>query len=429
MSFEQFNLDPAVLEGVRALGYTEPTPIQLEAIPVVMKGRDVIGLAHTGTGKTAAFALPILHKLMRSPKGTTRALIISPTRELAEQTCEAFNDLGQKTGVRCVAVYGGTSMEPQSTALRAGAEIVAACPGRLLDHLWKGTMDLSHLEVLVIDEADRMFDMGFLPDIKNILKCIMNPRQTLLFSATMPPDIRKLVVEILRDPVTVKIGESAPVETVSHAIYPVEQHRKTALLMSLLRQTKMNSCLIFTRTKHRAERLVQELRRGGYNAAALQGNMEQNQRQAALEGFKNGTYKFLVATDIAARGLDVLRISHVINFDMPDSTDSYTHRIGRTGRINHTGEAFTFVTGEDSGMLRSLERIFKVPIERRTLAGFDYNTPAPPGSLLRGRRPVGRRPSVTAGSTRERRPVRVRVQGKAVPSTRPAPAIRAASGQ
>jgi ATP-dependent RNA helicase RhlE len=390
MGFEDFNLDPAVLAGVRALGYTEPTPIQLEAIPFVMQGRDVIGLAQTGTGKTAAFALPILHRLMHSVRGHTGALIISPTRELAEQTCEMFNDLGQQTGLRCVAVYGGTSMEPQTRALTGGVEIVTACPGRLLDHLWKGTLDLSHLEVLVIDEADRMFDMGFLPDIRNILKCIMNPRQTLLFSATMPADIRRLVKEVLRNPVTVQIGETAPAETVSHALYPVAQHLKTPLLMALLRQTKMNSVLVFTRTKHRAERVVEQLKKAGYNATALQGNMAQNQRQASLEGFRNGEYKILVATDIAARGLDVLRISHVINYDMPDSTDAYTHRIGRTGRINHTGEAFTFVTGEDAAMVRDLERIFKVPVERRTLAGFDYKMPAPL-NVTHIRRPLRRR--------------------------------------
>lgn len=406
MGFEGFQLEPAILDGVRALGFTEPTPIQLQAIPHVMKGRDLIGLAQTGTGKTAAFALPILHRLMHSERHRTGALVISPTRELAEQTSEMFSDLGQYTGLRCVAVYGGTPIEPQIRALTAGAEIVVGCPGRLIDHLWKGNLDLARLEVLVIDEADRMFDMGFLPDIRNILKCIMNPHQTLLFSATMPPDINRLVREVLHNPVTVQIGEIAPAETVSHTLYPVEQHLKTALLMALLRQIKMNSVLVFTRTKRRAERVVEQLKRAGYNAAALQGNMAQNERQASLEGFRNGDYKILVATDIAARGLDVLRVSHVINYDMPDSTDAYTHRIGRTGRINHTGEAFTLVTGEDAPMVRDLERIFKAPVERRMLDGFDYNIPAP-RSTVTGRKPLHRR---TVPVRPEIRPVNSRVR-------------------
>jgi ATP-dependent RNA helicase RhlE len=407
MGFEDFQLDPAVLAGVRAVGFTEPTPIQLEAIPLVLQGRDLIGLAQTGTGKTAAFALPILHRLMHSERQRTGALVISPTRELAEQTSAMFNDLGQHTGIRCVAVYGGTAMEPQIRALTGGVEIVVACPGRLLDHLWKGTLDLSHLEVLVIDEADRMFDMGFLPDIRNILKCIMNPRQTLLFSATMPADIRRLVKEVLHNPVTVQIGETAPAETVSHALYPVAQHLKTALLMAILRQIKMNSVLVFTRTKHRAERVVDQLKKAGYNATALQGNMAQNQRQASLEGFRNGDYKILVATDIAARGLDVLRVSHVINYDMPDSTDAYTHRIGRTGRINHTGEAFTFITAEDAAMVRDLDRLFKAPVERRILPGFDYKIPAP-RNMAPARKPLHRR---SAPVRYERPPAKTRVRG------------------
>ena len=395
MNFEDFNLDPAILAGVRTLGYVTPTPIQLKAIPPVMQGRDVIGLAQTGTGKTAVFALPILQRLLHLPRGRTSALIISPTRELTEQTCDSINELGKQTDLRCLAVYGGVSMEQQTRGLIGGAEIVAGCPGRLLDHLWKGNLDLSHLEVLVIDEADRMFDMGFLPDIKSILKCILKPHQTLLFSATMPADIRRLVGDILHNPVTVQIGISAPADTVSHAIYPVEQTRKTALLMALLKQIDMDSVLVFTRTKYRAERVLEQLEKAGYNAAALQGNMPQSRRQASLDGFRNGNFKILVATDIAARGLDVLRISHVINYDMPDSTDAYTHRIGRTGRINHTGEAFTFVTGEDAEMVGALERIFKAPIERRTLAGFNYNAPA----SLAGARPrprAGRRPLVGA---------------------------------
>jgi len=377
MNFETFNFHPSIMANVRALGYSVPTPIQLQAIPPIMQGRDVIGLAQTGTGKTAAFVLPILQHLRQNPRGCIRALIISPTRELAEQTCEVISKLGSKTGLQSIAVYGGVSMEQQNRGLRNGAEIVVACPGRLLDHLWKGTISLADLEILVIDEADRMFDMGFLPDIHNILACIMNKRQTLLFSATMPAGIRRLVHEILHDPVTVQIDHALPAKTVSHALYPVKQHLKTALLKELLHKTKTESVLIFTRTKHRAERVAQQLIRAGYKVTSLQGNLPQHRRQAALEGFRTGSIKILVATDIAARGIDVLRISHVINYDMPESTDDYIHRIGRTGRVNKTGDALTFVTSADANKIRALESILKVPLERRKIQDFDYTIPAP----------------------------------------------------
>jgi ATP-dependent RNA helicase RhlE len=376
MNFEQFNLNQEVMAGVRSQGYTTPTPIQLKAIPPIMQGRDLIGLAQTGTGKTAAFVLPILQRLMRSPRGRVNALIISPTRELAEQTCEAIADLGRHTGLRSVAIYGGIGMQAQIDGLRRGAEIAVACPGRLLDHVWKGTIDLSHVEVLVIDEADRMFDMGFLPDIRNILKCLMGPRQTLLFSATMPDDIRRLVKEVLHDPVTVQIGRTVPALTVSHALYPVEQSRKTALLIELLRRINTESVLVFTRTKHRTERVMQQLKRAGFRAASLQGDLTQGRRQAAIDGFRDGSIKVLVATDIAARGIDVLSISHVINYDMPETTDAYTHRIGRTGRVDKNGDALSFVTGADTAMVRSLERILQAKLERRKLQGFDYAAPA-----------------------------------------------------
>jgi len=376
MSFETFSFHPSIMSGVRALGYITPTPIQLKSIPPIMQGRDLIGVAQTGTGKTAAFVLPILQRLLQGPRGRIRALIISPTRELAEQTCETIYDLGGQTGLQGIAIYGGVSMEQQTRQLVKGVEIIAACPGRLLDHLWKGTVDLSHLEVLVIDEADRMFDMGFLPSIRSILQCILHRRQTLLFSATMPSDIRRLVKEILHDPVTVQIGHSVPATTVSHASYPVEQHLKTALLKALLSKTRTESVLIFTRTKHRAERVAQQLVRTGFRAASLQGNMSQSQRQAALDGFRDGSFKILVATDIASRGIDVLDISHVINYDIPDSADTYIHRIGRTGRVGKSGDAFTFVTGEDKAMVNSLERLLKKPLERRILQGFDYVKPA-----------------------------------------------------
>jgi ATP-dependent RNA helicase RhlE len=377
MDFETFNLHPSVIAGVRALGYTAPTPIQLQAIPPIMQGRDVIGLAQTGTGKTAAFVLPILQRLRLNPRGCVRALIISPTRELAEQTCEVINELGSKTGLQSVAIYGGVGMEQQTRELRRGAEIVVACPGRLLDYLWKGTVSLSDLEILVIDEADRMFDMGFLPDVRNILACIMNRRQTLLFSATMPVNIRRLAREILHDPITVQTDRQLPAKTVTHALYPVQPHLKTALLKEILRKTKTDSVLVFTRTKDRAERLAQQLVRAGYRVTSLQGNLPQYRRQAALEGFRTGSIKILVATDIASRGIDILRISHVINYDMPESTDDYIHRIGRTGRVNKNGDALTFVTSADTAKISALERLLNAPLARLTLQGFDYARPAP----------------------------------------------------
>ncbi|MCJ7516309.1 MAG: DEAD/DEAH box helicase [Dehalococcoidia bacterium] len=378
MNFEQFNLNPAIMAGIRVQGYTTPTPIQIKAIPPIMQGRDVIGLAQTGTGKTAAFVLPILQRLLQSPRGRVNALIMSPTRELAEQTCEAISELGRQTKLRSIAIYGGVGMQQQIDGLRNGAEIAVACPGRLLDHVWRGTIDLSHVEVLVIDEADRMFDMGFLPDIRSILKCLTKQRQTLLFSATMPDDIRRLVQDVLHQPVTVQIGRTVPALTVSHALYPVEQHRKTALLIELLRRIETESVLIFTRTKHRTERVMQQLKRAGFRATSLQGDLTQGRRQAAIDGFRDGSVKILVATDIAARGIDVLSISHVINYDMPENTDAYTHRIGRTGRVEKNGDALTFVTSADTAMVRDLERILQAKLERRKLQGFDYSEPAAP---------------------------------------------------
>ena len=391
MNFDTFNFHPSIRAGVLALGYTIPTPIQAQAIPPILQGRDIIGLAQTGTGKTAAFVLPILESLRSGPRGCVRALIVSPTRELAEQICEVINDLGGRTGLHSSTIYGGVNMDQQIRNLRRGVEIVVACPGRLLDHLWKGTVSLSKLEILVIDEADRMFDMGFLPDIRNILQCILHKRQTLLFSATMPDNIRRLAREILHNPVTVQIGQTLPAKTVSHTLYPVQQHLKTALLKEILNGTQTESVLVFTRTKHRAERVAQQLVRVGYRVTSLQGNLSQNQRQAALTGFRNGSIKILVATDIAARGIDVLRISHVINYDMPESTDDYIHRIGRTGRVDKNGDALTFVTNADADKIRALERLLNVPLERMTLQGFDYTKPAPDNKNIRSPRQSGRR--------------------------------------
>lgn len=377
MSFTSFNLHPHLSARIKALGYTTPTPIQVKAIPPVLAGKDVMGLAQTGTGKTAAFVLPILERFLPGPRGKVRGLIIAPTRELAEQIHVSIGELGGATSLRSCTVYGGVSVNPQIERLRAGVDIVVACPGRLLDHLGQRTIDLSCLEVLVLDEADRMFDMGFLADIRRIVRQLPVNRQTLMFSATMPDDIRKLTEEVLRDPITVKIGHAAPANTVSHALYPVAQHLKTALLMDLLKQTDTESILIFTRTKHRAKRIGQQLEKAGYKAASLQGNLSQNKRQSALDGFRSGSYQILVATDIAARGIDVSNISHVINYDIPDTADAYTHRIGRTGRAAKTGDAFTFVIPEDQPVVRSIERVLGAPIERRMIEGFDYEKPAP----------------------------------------------------
>lgn len=372
MNFDQFNLDPRLNAAIKSVGYTMPTPIQQQAIPFVLEGQDVLGLAQTGTGKTAAFILPILQRLTTGPLRRTRALIIAPTRELAEQIHQTAVDLGRNTKIRSVAIYGGVGKGPQVQALRRGTEIVVACPGRLLDHIGEGNVDLSNIEVLVLDEADRMCDMGFLPDVRRILKHLPAKRQTLFFSATMPDDIRTLADSILHKPKQVQIGMIAPAKSVSHALYPVPEKLKAKLLFTMLEQTRTGRVLIFTRTKHRARNLARDLAKQDYRVAALQGNMTQNRRQEALNGFRDGKYDILVATDIAARGIDVTDISHVINFDMPDTVDAYTHRIGRTGRVEQRGEAYTFTGQADEPMVRQIEKVLGTRLERRKLAGFDY---------------------------------------------------------
>jgi ATP-dependent RNA helicase RhlE len=377
MSFTKFNLDPSIMAGVEALGYSVPTPIQDKSIPPIMEGSDLIGLAQTGTGKTAAFALPVLHRLHQGVRNRVRAVILSPTRELAEQTSVVINDLGRKASLHSIPIYGGVGMDQQVRGLRRGNEIVVACPGRLLDHIWKGSINLSNVEILIIDEADRMFDMGFINDIRNIMKCMPTRKQTLLFSATMPDDIRRLVQEILTNPVIVQIGHSQPATTVRHTLYPVKQNLKISLLIEVLRKMETDSVLVFTRTKYRAERVTDQLKKAGFRAASLQGNLSQNRRQAALDGFRNGSFKILVATDIAARGIDVLSISHVINFDMPENNDAYIHRIGRTGRIEKNGDALSLITGEDTGKVRDLERSLKMTLKRQIVEGFDYNKSVP----------------------------------------------------
>jgi ATP-dependent RNA helicase RhlE len=370
MSFQKFELHEKILAGVQALGYKTPTPIQLQAIPPIMQGRDVMGLAQTGTGKTAAFVLPILQRLMEKPLGHIRALIIAPTRELSEQTHEAIGQLGRKTKLRSTTIYGGVSMYNQINRLRGNVEIISACPGRLLDHIERGTIDLSRVEVLVLDEADHMFDMGFLPDVRKIVKHLPKKRQTLLFSATMPDDVRSLALDLLQDPVNIQIGHTAPIMTVAHRFYPVQMGIKTALLKDILEKTEMESVLVFTRTKSRAKSLAQQLDRSGHKVISLHGNLTQQKRKQALDGFRDGRYEIMVATDIAARGIDVTRISHVINYDMPSTADAYTHRIGRTGRASKTGDAFTFVTGDDIGLAHSLKRILGEKLQYHNVDGL-----------------------------------------------------------
>ncbi|MCF8036605.1 MAG: DEAD/DEAH box helicase [Desulfobacteraceae bacterium] len=401
MSFQTFQFHPAVAAGVTAAGYSAPTPIQSRAIPPIKAGKDVIGLAQTGTGKTAAFVLPILNRLISGKRGTTRALIVAPTRELAEQIHDAILAHGKKTGLQSLAIYGGVAIGPQIRSAK-NADIIVACPGRLLDHMGRNTVDLSALEVLVLDEADHMFDMGFLPDIRRILKQVPAKRQTLLFSATMPPEIKKLAGQSLKDPDTVQVGITAPADTVSHALYPVDQARKTPLLLRLLRQTRTDSVLVFTRTKHRAKRLGEQLSRAGYKTASLQGNLSQNRRQSAINGFRDGTYQILVATDIAARGIDIANVSHVINYDIPNTPDAYIHRIGRTGRAAHTGEAFTLVTEEDKQMVRAIDHVIGTKVERRTLPDFDYEAAAAKADPNQGAsKPIPARHKKTGSNARK----------------------------
>jgi ATP-dependent RNA helicase RhlE len=368
VNFDSFAFHPRINAGISAAGYSTPTPIQLRAIPPILSGRDVLGLAQTGTGKTAAFALPILQHLLKGPRGGLRALILSPTRELAEQTHAFFGMLGRQTGLRSMTIYGGVNAGPQIKRLKEGVEIAVACPGRLLDLLGQRAINLKGIQVLVLDEADRMFDMGFLPDIRRILAALPVQRQTLLFSATMPPEVRSLVDELLHNPVIVELGDSRPVETVSHASYPVEQTRKAELLLEILHGSDSSKVLVFTRTKHRAKKLAGQLIKAGLSATSLQGNLSQGRRQQAMDSFRNGRVKILVATDIAARGIDVYQISHVINYDMPDTADAYTHRIGRTGRMAKRGIALSLVTREDLPMVRTIERLLGQRLEQRKIS-------------------------------------------------------------
>jgi len=401
VSFSNLPLSPSLLRAVRDLGFDTPTPIQQQAIPAVLEGRDLIASAMTGSGKTAAFALPILHRLLDRPLGATRVLVLTPTRELAAQIQEHVRLLARHTRVRAAAVFGGVGMGPQEQALRSGVEVLVATPGRLLDHMRSGRAALRSVDIVVIDEADRMLDMGFLPDVRRILGRLPARGQTLLFSATMPAAIQSLAREMLRDPAVIALAPpAAPAHSITHAAYPVAGALKPALLVQLVRSGQIRSVIAFTRTKHRANRLADYLARNGVAAGRIHGNRSQAQRTQALGAFKAGKFPVLVATDIAARGIDVDALSHVVNYDVPGSPEDYVHRVGRTARAEATGDAITFVSPEEEADVRGIERAIGQRLPRRTLAGFDYaQVPAPaPAARAAGRgtgRPParGRRPS------------------------------------
>ena len=373
MPFTSLKLHSSLLKAIKELGFVKPTPIQTDAIPPALAGKDLLACASTGSGKTAAFLLPIIQALIDRPRRTTRALVLTPTRELAAQIVEDLNALAVHTPVTCAAIYGGVGMGPQEHALRSGVDVIVATPGRLLDHLRAPYAKLGGLEYLVLDEADRMLDMGFLPDVRRILRQIPAKRQTLFFSATMPPAIATLASEMLKHPAIINLQrQSAPATGIAQAVYPVPQELKSALLVELLTRDILREALVFTRTKHRANRLADHLVKHRINAARIHGNRSQAQRTEALAGFKSGKYRVLVATDIAARGIDVEALSHVVNFDVPAVPDDYIHRVGRTGRAEMTGDAFTFVAPEESADLKAIERAVGKALPRVTLPDFDY---------------------------------------------------------
>ena len=376
ITFAELGLAAPLLDAIRDAGYERPTPIQRDAIPVAMRGRDLIGLAQTGTGKTASFTLPILHRLIGGPR-RTRVLILTPTRELCLQVEESFQKYSKYSPVSAIPVFGGVGYEPQEKALRSGVDAVVATPGRLIDHMDKGNVDFTYLETLVLDEADRMLDMGFAPQLNRIVEQIPRYRQTLLFSATMPPEVEALSRKYLRKPVVVQVGKrSSAASSVTHAVYPVPRVRKHQLLVHLLSGADHESVLVFTRTKSGADRVVRELVKAGIDAGAMHADKSQQQRMQALDDFKSGKLRVLVATDIAQRGLDVSGISHVINYDVPQQAEDYVHRIGRTGRAAATGDAYTFMSAEEIGMVRTIERVLGQEIPRISVPGFDFGTSA-----------------------------------------------------
>jgi len=373
MPFTSFGLHPDLLRGIRELGFTRPTPIQNDAIPPAMAGKDVLAAAVTGSGKTAAFALPILNRLIAKRRGTTRALILTPTRELAAQIDEHLRDLAVHTPISGAAVYGGVGMGPQEHAFRSGVDVIVATPGRLLDHLQRGYGRLAGLEILVLDEADRMLDMGFLPDIRRVLKHLPAKRQTLFFSATLPPPIVQLSREMLKNPAMISVERKAtPAIGITQSIFPVAQEMKTALLQALIDRGEITNAIVFTRTKHRTNRVFEQLQRRNVRVARIHGNRSQVQRTEALAGFKSGKYRILVATDIAARGIDVEALSHVVNFDVPNVPDDYIHRVGRTARAELKGDAITFVSPAEEDDLHGIERTIGKRLPRVILPDFDY---------------------------------------------------------
>jgi ATP-dependent RNA helicase RhlE len=371
MPFTKLGLSHDVLQGVRAAGYTEPTPIQARGIPLVLSGRDIIGCAQTGTGKTAAFALPILTKLAQP--GNLRALVLEPTRELAAQVETAFRDYGRFTKLRIAVIYGGVGYAQQEKALREGVDIIAATPGRLLDHMQQGRCKLDHIEFLILDEADRMLDMGFLPDVKRIIDRCAKKRQTMLFSATVPPEIATLTQWALTNPETIEVGRRrSPAETIRHALYPVADDQRDELLLELLKRTEFESVLVFCRMKDRADHVAAMLHRAGHSTTVLHSNRTQSEREQALRGFRDGRFEVMVATDIAARGLDIEDVSHVINYDMPQHAEDYVHRIGRTGRALAMGDAFTIMTAEDRKQVHAIEFFIGASVPRVKLDNFPY---------------------------------------------------------
>jgi ATP-dependent RNA helicase RhlE len=375
-TFAELGLAPELLQAVADAGYERPSPIQTAAIPLALRGRDLMGLAQTGTGKTAAFTLPIVHRLLGGPR-RTRVLVLTPTRELCMQVEESFRKYSRHAGVDVASVFGGMPFEPQERALREGVDVVVATPGRLLDHMERGNVDFEDLEVLVLDEADRMLDMGFAPQINRVVDGIPRYRQTLLFSATMPPEVDALARKYLRKPVVVQVGRrNTATQTVQHAVYPVPRDRKSALLVELLNRPEMDTVLVFTRTKPGADRVVRHLEAAGVTAVAMHGDKTQSQRVEALEQFRSGAVRVLVATDIAQRGLDISGISHVINYDVPEQAEDYVHRIGRTGRAAATGDAYTFMAPDEIATVRLIERVIGQQIPRISVPGYDFGTVA-----------------------------------------------------
>jgi ATP-dependent RNA helicase RhlE len=426
MPFTKLNLHPSLLSGIKELGFTRPTPVQAEAIPPALEGKDVLACAMTGSGKTIAFLLPILQKLISKPRGTTRALILTPTRELAAQIVEELNGVAVHTPVSAAPVIGGVGMGPQEHAFRSGVDVIVATPGRLLDHLRQPYAKLTHIEFLVLDEADRMLDMGFLPDIRRILKLLPTKRQTMFFSATMPDPIVALTREMLHHPVAINLErKAAPAKGITQAVYPVPQDLKAHLLYALLQNGSMKEALVFTRTKHRANRLWEFLDKRGIPVARIHGNRSQAQRTDALAGFKDGSYRVLVATDIAARGIDVEALGHVVNFDVPVAPEDYIHRVGRTARAEMTGEAYTFVSRDEEDELRAIERAIGKALPRVTLPDFDY-TKKPEGKFEVPQ--AERIAAIRAQRSAERARAREKAERKAGGGSRPASAAPGSSG-